>query len=90
MVTMELRGALTPFPIPWSWHTKGRQVTHPLAKCPLPPGLALTYPLPSAQSSGEASSKQVMPSSSQSMLVPAGGLWSLRKRARLRAEAGLG
>lgn len=30
-----------------------------------------------------------MPSSSQSTLVPSGGLWSLRKRARLRAEAGL-
>ena len=34
----------------------------------------------SAQSSGGASLKQVMPSSSRCMMAPTGGLWSLRPR----------
>lgn len=32
--------------------------------------------------------KQVIPSSSRSMMAPTGGLWNLRKRASLRTEAG--
>lgn len=47
---------------------------------------SLKQPVPSAQSSGGVSLKQVVPSSSQSTLVPAGGLWSLRKRARRRVQ----
>lgn len=60
--------------------------TQPLAKACTHSGSAITYPLPSAQSSWGASLKQVVPRSSQTLLVPAGGLWSLRKRARLRAD----
>lgn len=63
---------------------------HSLGKFSSPPGSAVTYLWGSAQSSGGASLKQVMPSTSQSMLASMGGLWSLKKRAILRAESGLG
>ena len=53
----------------------------------IPPGSAFTYPLPSAQSSWGASLKQVVPRRSQTLSVPAGGLWSLRKRARRRVQS---
>lgn len=75
---------------PWPKHPKWVQATYPLRKAPIPPGSDITYSLPSTQSSGGASLKQVVPSSSQSMLVTSDGLWSLRKRARLRTEAGSG
>ena len=90
MMTVELRGPLTPFITLSAQVHKGSRGNPPLGKSPIPPGPDVTHPLPSAQSSGGASLKQVLPSSSQSMLAPTGGLWSLRKRARLRAEASSG
>lgn len=89
---MELKGPPSPAPIPLAQVHKGGGRYRKSTPWENPPILLalVTYPLCSAQSNGGTSLKQVVPSSCQSMLLPTGGLWSLRKRASLRAEAGLG
>lgn len=91
---MELRGPRTLSPASCPRHTIGLYVGKPSPwqspPPPTAPGSARAHPLSSAQSSCGVSLKQVVPRSSQTLLVPAGGLWSLRKRARLKVDAGSG
>lgn len=80
---MELKGPPSPAPIPLAQVHKGGGRYRKSTPWENPPILLalVTYPLCSAQPNGGTSLKQVVPSSCQSMLLPTGGLWSLRKRA---------